>query len=526
MDAPTWPPGRLLLLVCALVLHFRRALPGKILLLPPMVPSHVIELCELGSELVAWNHTVHIVMKSSATLPPRIRHSGIKIIPYTTKDNADPFRDDPFKTSADSSYNGRMASPGGLLRKMKQFDIFSRRECESVLGNDNLYATLKSHQFDIVIVGGFAVTSCLYVIPHRLGVPYGTVTAMTWTYISFIQSLSSISPTRHTEFTDRMSFIERLRNLFHSRLGSALTSSYFDTAEYNRYTPDRPYTSLVSLAQQSKFWFLNMDGIMDYPVPRMPNVFYVGGLVTRQANLVGIPDDLLRFADGAHHGLIIASFGTTIAHIPNATVRVFLDSFRRIPQRVIWKYLEPIDCAVPDNVLIRKWIPQNDLLGHRNTRLFITHCGSNGQYEALFHGVPMLGFPFTADQPYNARRMTKKGFGLRMDMASTSSDELVNNINELITNVTFKNNIQKASAIFRDFQHPRQRAAFWVNHIMKYGAEHLTSEARHLAWYQVLMLDVMVAILAAVVVILYCLYTCAKLLWRHCGHVTLKVKAE
>ena len=46
---------------------------------------------------------------------------------------------------------------------------------------------------------------------------------------------------------------------------------------------------------------------------------------------------------------------------------------------------------VPPNVMLFDWIPQNDLLGHRNVKLFITHCGRNGQFEALYHGKPAVG---------------------------------------------------------------------------------------------------------------------------------------
>ena len=37
--------------------------------------------------------------------------------------------------------------------------------------------------------------------------------------------------------------------------------------------------------------------------------------------------------------------------------------------------------AVRVTVQTWPWVPQNDLLGHRNTRAFLTHCGSNGMYE-------------------------------------------------------------------------------------------------------------------------------------------------
>lgn len=38
----------------------------------------------------------------------------------------------------------------------------------------------------------------------------------------------------------------------------------------------------------------------------------------------------------------------------------------------------------PKHILTQKWIPQNDLLGHSNTVLFIGHCGSSSQFEVVF----------------------------------------------------------------------------------------------------------------------------------------------
>ena len=45
------------------------------------------------------------------------------------------------------------------------------------------------------------------------------------------------------------------------------------------------------------------------------------------------------------------------------------------------------------------WLPQNDLLGHPATRVFLTHGGIHSLYEAVYHAVPMVVVPIGADQP-------------------------------------------------------------------------------------------------------------------------------
>ena len=45
------------------------------------------------------------------------------------------------------------------------------------------------------------------------------------------------------------------------------------------------------------------------------------------------------------------------------------------------------------------WLPQNDVLGHAQTRAFLSHCGANSLYEAAYHGVPIVALPFFGDQP-------------------------------------------------------------------------------------------------------------------------------
>ena len=81
--------------------------------------------------------------------------------------------------------------------------------------------------------------------------------------------------------------------------------------------------------------------------------------------------------------------------------------FSSIPQRIVWNYDSTKIKVIPKNIKFMKWLPQNDLLGHPNIRLFITHCGNAGQHESLYHGVPMLGIPIHSDQDHNAMRLIR-----------------------------------------------------------------------------------------------------------------------
>ena len=111
--------------------------------------------------------------------------------------------------------------------------------------------------------------------------------------------------------------------------------------------------------------------------------------------------DLERFADGAQNGLIVFTLGSLIpvSSMPPHFVEIFARVFARLPQRVFWKWEKAtIKEKLSDNVIIVDWLPQQDLLGHKNAKLFISHGGLLGIQESAYHGVPLLGLPFGNDQ--------------------------------------------------------------------------------------------------------------------------------
>ncbi len=65
----------------------------------------------------------------------------------------------------------------------------------------------------------------------------------------------------------------------------------------------------------------------------------------------------------------------------------------------LWKFeSDSLPIAQPKNVMIEKFLPQNDVLAHPNLKAFITHAGSFGMQEALWYGKPCVAMPFFLDQ--------------------------------------------------------------------------------------------------------------------------------
>lgn len=168
--------------------------------------------------------------------------------------------------------------------------------------------------------------------------------------------------------------------------------------------------------------------------------------------------------------------------------------------------------GVPPNMMIRKWMPQNDILAHPNVVLFIGHGGSFGTTESLYHGVPLLLIPFFSDQHRNAHSVERRGLGKFLSFGEMTKESILEKVNEIITNKSFMERAKQTSAIFKDnLVHPMDEAIFWIEHVAKFkGAPHLQSHGVHMSWFSYLMLDVITVIVLGVSIVLYAFYYSSK----------------
>jgi UDP:flavonoid glycosyltransferase YjiC (YdhE family) len=91
----------------------------------------------------------------------------------------------------------------------------------------------------------------------------------------------------------------------------------------------------------------------------------------------------------------------------------------RSGHRFLWVVRDPRDAANGDpdlgallpegfvertegrGLVVKAWAPQVDVLRHRATAAFATHCGWNSVLEGVVAGVPMLAWPLYAEQRMN-----------------------------------------------------------------------------------------------------------------------------
>lgn len=165
--------------------------------------------------------------------------------------------------------------------------------------------------------------------------------------------------------------------------------------------------------------------------------------------------------------------------------------------------------------MIRKWLPQNDILAHRNTILFISHGGVFGSVESVSHGVPLLIIPFFGDQHRNAMRATRSGYGKYLPFFDITYETPMDSIQEMIENPTYSLKAKGVSLIFREnLVSPMDEVIFWIEYICKFsGASHLKSHAANMFWFTYLSFDIL---LVVIVIFIFGLVIFARLMLRWC----------
>ncbi|KAG5893417.1 hypothetical protein JTB14_024330 [Gonioctena quinquepunctata] len=380
-----------------------------------------------------------------------------------------------------------------------QMDFMYRlsiRYTETVLKAKNVQDLLNSDEkFDLVILEQFS-NEAMAIFPHKFNCPFVYFTPGPTTVINnhlfAIPAPPSYVPHILTTYASKMSFWQRLMNTFY-----VFTSEFFmhyiripgQETLLKRLFPDAP--DLEKLIYNASL-MLTMSHISIHDaLPLQPSIKDIGG--HHVLPIKPLPKNMKEFMDNATDGVVVFSMGSNLnsADFDPEMKRAILEAFSKIKQKVLWKFETDLE-GKPSNVMISKWMPQQDALGHPNTVAFITHCGLLGTIEAVYYGVPQLGLPMFWDQYRNIEESVRRSMAIKLNYDDLTKETFEKALTEILENPKYRENAKLRSSIMRD-QPMKQldEAVFWVEYVIRHrGAPHLRSAAMDLRWYQKYMVDI------------------------------------
>ncbi|KAL0985698.1 hypothetical protein UPYG_G00160670 [Umbra pygmaea] len=439
----------LLSVMCCLALGPEAILGAKILVMP-VEGSHWLSMKLLVNELAARGHEMVVLV------PETSLHIGGK---------SDFYRAETFKvayTNAQLEEDINRLKDNAFLKPPAITDLFVNvqglisftdtqvKSCESLLYNNPMMQRLRGEGFQLMLTDPFLPCGSILAESFNIpavyflrGLPCGLdeMAAQCPTPPSYV-------PRLFTGNTDHMDFLGRVKNMLMYGVEIYLCKALFATFDEltSRYLEkDMTYRELLG---HGSIWLLRYDFTFEYPKPSMPNMVHIGGINCGKSG--PLPADLEEFVEGSgEDGFVIFTLGSMISSMPEEKAKQFFDAFSKIPQRVVWRYTGVVPDNPPANVRVMKWIPQNDLLGHPKIKAFITHGGTHGLYEGICNGVPMVMVPLFGDQSSNVERIKVRGVGEVLKMFDVTSDNLVETLNMVINNTSYKDKMLKLSAFIK-----------------------------------------------------------------------------
>ncbi|XP_043304410.1 UDP-glucuronosyltransferase 2A2 isoform X1 [Cervus canadensis] len=416
---------------------------------------------------------------------------------------------------------------GKLLDTFFQINI---QICDGVLNNPKLMARLRKSHFDVLLAD--PVTICGDLVALKLGIPFMytlrfSPASTVERHCGKIPAPVSYVPAALSELTDQMTFGERLKNTLSYPLQDYIFQSYW--GEWNSYYSKvlgRP-TTLCETMGKAEIWLIRTYWDFEFPRPYLPNFEFVGGLHCKPAK--PLPKEMEEFVQSSgEDGIVVFSLGSMVKNLTEEKANRIASALAQIPQKVLWRYKGKKPATLGANTRLYDWIPQNDLLGHPKAKAFITHGGTNGIYEAIYHGVPMVGVPMFADQPDNIAHMKAKGAAVEVNINTMTSADLLSALRTVINEPSYKENAMRLKRIHHDQPvKPLDRAVFWIEFVMRHkGAKHLRPAAHDLTWFQYHSLDVIGFLLACVATAVFLVTKCCLFSCRKFGKTGKKKKRE
>uniref|UniRef100_A0A1I8N526 UDP-glucuronosyltransferase n=1 Tax=Musca domestica TaxID=7370 RepID=A0A1I8N526_MUSDO len=409
---------------------------------------------------------------------------------FPSKDNGKNYRDVPIMEAHEIQ---KYYMQGAVIKRNVWSDLtftaeFFYNVTRSVLRCPEVQELLKNESFDLAIIEAINAEAWYSFGPH-FGMPIIGVSSFGSDLI--INDLMgnpapfAYTPSMGSAFTEEMTYWERLQNVVIQLL--QLLHYYWihlpRQEQLKEYYMPHIKQHVSSLRKNISLFLLNQHFSLSFARPNVPNMIEVGGFqIPSEPN--PLPKDIRAIIDNSEQDIIYFSMGSNVKSkdFPPKTLQIFNEVFAQLPYTVLWKYENPQLPGKPSNVFINPWYPQADILAEKKVKLFISHGGLLSTFEAVHHAKPMLGIPIFFDQNLNVNNAQKRGFAIKLDIATLTPSLLKESILEMMNNGSYSRKIKEISQRYHDKpMKPLDLAIYWTEYILRYGgAQHIRSPAQRM----------------------------------------------
>ncbi|AAP85755.1 egt [Adoxophyes orana granulovirus] len=243
----------------------------------------------------------------------------------------------------------------------------------------------------------------------------------------------------------------------------------FDVIQHDLLTKHfgQDIPAIDELKKRVKLLFINTASHFDNDRPINSKVQYLGGLhlTTPPPILSDVDVKLTNFLAAPNTTIIYVSFGSN--NFNNTILKNVFVALAASPFKILLHATPEHDYNNTNNVLVRKWLPQRNILKNPRVKLFITQGGILSIDEAVDNEIPMIVVPLMGDQFLNARNIKQLNIGETLRARSISN--LNQTIDLMMQNYdNYKSNIvQYKKRINDDLSTPQHKSVWYTNKVIR-----------------------------------------------------------
>ncbi|GMR46770.1 hypothetical protein PMAYCL1PPCAC_16965, partial [Pristionchus mayeri] len=523
---------RVTLLLCIL----QNASALKFLAYSPMWGrSHVTFMGRLADVLVEEGHEVTIV---APIFEAQLDTHGTKLAKVIEIPQCEVMAEYQRDRSEEYSSNvWRTKSLLGFLGEISRVKDAWVGQCNATLSDPGLVEYLKEEKFDAAFYE--LMDMCGAALFHLAGIEKIALTLSAATFEgSFIYTgvptVSSYIPGPMSAVSDRMTFLERVRNffsLFVVKIFFPLMTQPWQNVVNARFGDDFP-NLFEDIAANNSLMFLNNEPLIEFPRLTAHKIIDIGG-ITLSSGHQKLKETWSTVFD-LRPQTVLFSLGTMAKSylMPEEYKQTLRETFAKFPNvTFIWKYEKPEHMISEgiDNIYETVWVPQNDMLYDPRLSLFITHCGQGSTTEATAAGVPLIAIPVLGDQNRNAQVIKRIRTGIVLRKENLANGLILESaIREMLSDKSYAERARKTGEMIRNRPFsPRETFVKNMEFMARFGPLRMFDHyGKNLNFFQYYLIDVIAFLVAIVLLTIFVCFWVCRSIFRTSRKVTQKAKTE